>query len=104
MSDIAEFQVFDGDEFYAEAWGPREKAWGEAMHYAMQCNGNPRIEEITRTIAPMGEMPPKCADGPHMDVRLDDGSWWRTSLPPGPQWVRVGPEPTEPHQQGSLEK
>lgn len=52
-----DFQVFDGDEFYAEASGERERAWGEAMNYASQC-ALPRIEEVTRTPAPMGEEPP----------------------------------------------
>ena len=47
MTDAVEFQIWDGEEFFAQANGPRKDAWGEAMRYASLCD-EPRIEEITR--------------------------------------------------------
>jgi hypothetical protein len=57
QSETAEFAIYEGDEFFADVSGPRERAWCEAMSYASQVD-NPRIEEVVRTPAPMGELPP----------------------------------------------
>lgn len=46
----AEFEVWDGDELYASASGPRAQAWAEVLRYADQCYGNGivRVFEVTR--------------------------------------------------------
>jgi hypothetical protein len=61
MAVNAEFAIYDGDELFAEVSGERERAWCEAMGYASQVD-NPRIEEVTRRPAPMGELPPPLSD------------------------------------------
>lgn len=46
---MIEFEIYDGDDHYASVSGPLEQAWPEALNYASQCGGEPRIEVVTRT-------------------------------------------------------
>jgi hypothetical protein len=49
-SDHAEFEVWEGDELYASASGPRAQAWDAALRYADQCYGGDivRVFEVSR--------------------------------------------------------
>lgn len=49
-NDTAEFEVWEGDELYASASGPRAQAWAEVLRYADQCYGGGvvRVFEVSR--------------------------------------------------------
>lgn len=49
-NDTAEFEVWEGDELYASASGPRDQAWAEVLRYADQCYGAGvvRVFEVSR--------------------------------------------------------
>lgn len=48
MQESAEFEIYDGDEPYASAFGPRDEALREAINYALQCD-EPIVYEVVRT-------------------------------------------------------
>ena len=53
----ADFEVYEGEEYFAGCFGVRSDAWAEVKRYASQVD-SPEVYEVTRTKVPLGEDPP----------------------------------------------
>lgn len=59
----AEFEVWEGDELFAGASGPRAQAWAELQRYAAQCKGVIRVFEVSRVERTLSYVPVQGTEG-----------------------------------------
>lgn len=53
--DGYEYEIHDGDEYFAGAWSAKSDsdAFAEALHYALQCD-DPKVYRVVKTLVPIG--------------------------------------------------